>query len=68
MLVVGGGCGGCAIASKLTRKLGNQEIIILEPSNVRISNQISIMENFISSRLFLESLLSTNVHTNWRGN
>lgn len=46
---MGGGCGGCAIASKLARKLGNNEVIILEPSDVRTTNKISTMKNLIPS-------------------
>ncbi|XP_037025498.1 sulfide:quinone oxidoreductase, mitochondrial [Bradysia coprophila] len=32
ILVVGGGTGGCSIAAKLTAKLGNDSVIIVEPN------------------------------------
>ncbi|KAM8710770.1 hypothetical protein ACLKA7_017406 [Drosophila subpalustris] len=31
VLVVGGGCGGCALAAKLSTRLGKDKVIVLEP-------------------------------------
>lgn len=33
VLVVGGGAGGCALAAKLSRKLGQDKVIIVEPAD-----------------------------------
>lgn len=35
VLVVGGGAGGCAMAAKLSSKLGEGKVTILEPADVR---------------------------------
>lgn len=38
VLVVGGGTGGCAMAAKLSSRLGKDKVIVLEPAEVsRIS-------------------------------
>lgn len=34
VLVVGGGAGGCAVAAKLSSKLGAGKVLILEPADV----------------------------------
>lgn len=36
VLVVGGGSGGCAVAAKLSNKLGEGRVIIVEPADVSI--------------------------------
>ncbi|KAH8303626.1 hypothetical protein KR018_008880 [Drosophila ironensis] len=33
VLVVGGGCGGCAMAAKLSNRLGGNKVIVLEPED-----------------------------------
>lgn len=37
VLVVGGGSGGCAVAAKLSNKLGEGRVIILDPADVSIN-------------------------------
>ena len=34
LLVIGGGTGGCSISAKLTSKLGKNNVVIVEPSDV----------------------------------
>lgn len=36
VLVVGGGSGGCAVAAKMSNKLGEGRVIIVEPADVSI--------------------------------
>ena len=40
LLVVGGGTGGCSIASKFASKLGKGKVAVLEPSEVRLSSAV----------------------------
>lgn len=42
-LVIGGGTGGCTMASKLSAKLGKDECIVLEPSDVRVQLHILML-------------------------
>lgn len=34
LLIIGGGAGGCSIAAKFAKKLGKNDIIVVEPSDV----------------------------------
>lgn len=39
VLVVGGGTGGCAMAAKLSSRLGKNKVIVLEPAEVSMISQ-----------------------------
>lgn len=43
VLVVGGGAGGCAVAAKLSSKLGAGKVLILEPADVSDSIFIFVL-------------------------
>ena len=38
VLIVGGGSGGCAMAAKLSSKLGKNKVIVLDPADVSYKN------------------------------
>lgn len=64
--MVGGGSGGCAMAAKLSSRLGKDKVIVLEPAEVR---KLLKNMNTIMSTLSIHSaatLLPTHVHAYWR--
>ena len=50
LLVIGGGTGGCSVAAKFANKLGKNNIIIVEPSDVSVIK---------TSRLFKLNIIYT---------
>lgn len=61
LLVVGGGSGGCSVAAKFAAKLKPGDVIVVEPAVVRA--EFFQQTKF---RLFLGTLLPTDVYFGWR--
>lgn len=68
-LVIGGGTAGCAMASKLSAKLGKNNTIVLDPATVYKCLKLNYSGNFkCVSMPWIGALLSTDVHVGWRWN
>lgn len=69
LLVVGGGTGGSAVAAKMASVLGKGNVMILDAADVPNCILTSLNKRLLNFALILtETLLSTNVHNDWRWN
>lgn len=67
VLVLGGGCGGISMSARMKRKVGAENVAVVEPSKVRLLIESNKHFIYVTSLIQFLSFFSPTYFELWRG-